>query len=279
MNIGEFAQFIRAHDGVDAFNEASRLALAADRPARVRHVIEEDGQIVALAYAAGDAPVDMAVHPDHRRRGHGTVLADRLLRQGEQRFWAHGDLPAARGWAALLGLERERTLLRLALRESQPSADVPPPDDVVLRPFQEADVAGLLDVNARAFATHSEQGTMDRDDFDLRRGSDWFDPAGLFVAEHRGDIVGFHWTKVDQRVGEVYVLAVDPDRHDTGVGAALLAHGLAHLSSAHVDTIELYVDEDNSRALDVYAVAGFAEVSRDVLYVSTTPEATARGRS
>ena len=281
----EFARLIGRHDGVEAFNETSRMALSDDRPARVRLVVEDGPDVVALAFAVGDAPVDMAVHPDHRRNGHGTALLDILLSQGERRFWAHGDLPAARGWAALLGLERERTLLRLALRDFESlgggtshADSVWGPSETsvatIIRPFSENDVAGLLDVNARAFAEHPEQRDMDRAEFERRAASDWFDPAGLFVAEQDGVIVGFHWTKVDEGMGEVYVLAVDPDHHGTGLGAALLRHGLDHLADVRVDAVELYVEEEKAGALDLYAGAGFSEVGRDVLYVSTTPAAT-----
>lgn len=275
----DFAQLIHRRDGVEAFNEVSRMALADDRPARVRLVIEDGPDVVALAFAVGDAPVDLAVHPDHRRRGHGAALLDILLSQGERQFWAHGDLPAARGWAALLGLQRKRTLLRLALRSPARAHRVEAPADTTIRTFRADDLPGVLAVNARAFAGHPEQRAMDQADFDRRAASDWFDPQGLFVAEHGGQIVGFHWTKVDEGMGEVYLLAVDPGRHGEQLGAALLSRGLDHLSAIGVDGVELYVEEDNARALDLYTAAGFTEVGRDVLYVSTTPAAADPGRS
>ncbi len=277
--LSEFAQVMRRHDGVDAFNEVSRLALADDRPARVRLVVEDGPDVVALAFAVGDAPIDLAVHPDHRRRGHASALLDILLSRGERRFWAHGDLPAARGWAALLGLQRERTLLRLVLRGSPTVGPAALGPAVTIRPFRADDVAGILAVNARAFAEHPEQGAMDRADFDQRAASDWFDPAGLLVAEQNGVIVGFHWTKLEQGMGEVYVLAVDPAHQGESLGAALLQRGLVHLADAGAAAVELYVEGENARALDLYTAAGFAEAGRDVLYVSTTPAATGPGPS
>ena len=272
-SFAEFTQLVRRHDGVDAFNEMSRIALADDHPARVRLVVKDGPEVVALAFAVGDAPVDLAVHPDHRRRGHAAALLDVLLAQGERWFWAHGDLPAARGWAALLGLRRERTLRRLALRSAALTSGVKAPVGTTIRPFQQDDLPGLLAVNARAFAMHPEQRLMDRADFERRAQSDWFDPAGLFVAEQDGSIVGFHWTKVDGGVGEVYVLAVDPDHQGQGLGAALLFRGLDHLASVGVEGVELFVEEDNAPACDLYMAAGFTEVGRDVLYFSTMPGA------
>lgn len=275
----EFVQLLRRRDGIDAFNEVSRIALDEDRPARVRLVVEDGPEVVALAFAVGDAPVELAVHPDHRRQGHGSALLDLLLSRGERRFWAHGDLPAARGWAALLGLERARTLLRLALRNQHQPPAVPSPPHISFRAFRGEDLPALLAINARAFAEHPEQRLMDRADFDRRAASDWFDPAGLLIAEQDGEVIGFVWTKVDEGQGEVYLLAVDPDHHGEQLGAALLSRGLDHLARAGVDVIELYVEEDNARALDLYTAAGFAEVGRDVLYVSTTPAAAGPVRS
>lgn len=275
--LSEFARLIRRHDGVDAFNELSRIALDEVRlpTARVRLVVEDGPDVVAVAVAVGDAPVDMAVHPERRRRGHATAMLDALLGQGERRFWAHGDLPAARAWAALLGLKRERTLLRLTAHGIRRAAGETAPATATIRRFREGDLDGLLAVNARAFAEHPEQREMDLTDFKRRASSDWFDPAGLFVAEQGGSIVGFHWTKVDEGVGEVYVLAVDPDHHGAGLGGALLARGLDHLAGVGVNAVDLYVEEENARALDLYTAFGFSEVGRDVLYVSTKPAATA----
>ncbi|MFL6089434.1 MAG: mycothiol synthase [Aeromicrobium sp.] len=273
----EFARLVQSHDGANPFNEASRMAMADELRGRVEIVVHDGPRIVAMAYAPGDAPVECAVHPEHRRRGHATALLDRLVGQGETRFWAHGDLPGARGLASACNLDPSRTLLRMS-RPIQPQehpGHSEPLDDAI-RAFRADDLPGLLAVNARAFASHPEQGTMDAPDFERRAASSWFNPGGIFVAEHDGTIVGFHWTKVEEltpgeRRGEVYVLAVDPDRARTGLASRLLHEGLRHLAQAGARAVELYVDADNAAAVSLYEKNGFAEADRDVLYVSTTP--------
>jgi mycothiol synthase len=109
---------------------------------------------------------------------------------------------------------------------------------------------------------------MDRADFEQRASSDWFDPTGLFVAERDGSVVGFHWTKVEDDVGEVYVVGVDPTEQGSGLGTSLTARGLRHLHDSGIRTVDLYVEGDNDPALAVYRRLGFTEHARDVLYVA-----------
>ena len=268
MTLLALAGRARDVDGVDPLNEASRLALDAGHVGRVHMAVKEGTTIVAAAFADGLAPVELVVDPDHRHRGHGTSLLTQLLAAGESQFWAHGDLPGAQALAAAKHLEPARTLLVLRL---EMDAEVEPervPDGVTIRTFEPDDVDAIVRVNGLAFASHPEQGAMDRDDFDRRASSDWFDPAGLFVAERDGDVVGFHWTKVEHGVGEVYVVGVDPSEQGSGLGTALTARGLRHLHESGLRTVDLYVEGDNDPALAVYRRLGFIEHARDVLYTA-----------
>ena len=271
MSLVDLAQKAAASDGVAPFNEASLFALRDG--ARARVIVQQsdrDGTIVAAAYAVGDAPVEIVVDPDRRRGGLGRRLLDELLADGEDRYWAHGDLPGAQALAASAGLRAERTLLVLRL-----TFDGPPPaerqlDGVTIRSFEPADADAVIAVNGRAFAHHPEQGAMDRADFDRRTSSDWFDPAGLFVAERDGTIVGFHWTKIEEGIGEVYVVGIDPDAQGGGLGTALTARGLRHMHEQGVPVVDLYVEGDNAPALKVYRNLGFEDWAKDVLYVHDT---------
>lgn len=255
-----------AVDGVDPLNEASHLALEAGDVGRVHMVVKEGTTVVGAAFAPGLSPVEVIVDPDHRRRGHGSSLVTQLLAAGESQFWAHGDLPGAQVLAASKHLLPARTLLVLRLEMGAPPEPERVPEGVTLRAFAPGDVDAIVRVNGRAFASHPEQGAMDRADFDRRASSDWFDPAGLFVAVRDAEIVGFHWTKVENGVGEVYVVGVDPSEQGSGLGTALTARGLRHLHDSGVHTVDLYVEGDNDPALAVYRRLGFAEHARDVLY-------------
>ena len=272
MSLVELAERAEQADGVAPFNEASLLALRDG--ARARVIVQQpdrDGRTVAAAYAVGDAPVEIVVDPARRRSGIGRRLLEELVADGEDRFWAHGDLPAAQALAASSGLVAERTLLVLRLTFDGPPTPEQVPDGVTLRTYVPQDADEIVAVNARAFAHHPEQGAMDRADLDRRMSSDWFDPAGLFVAERDGRVIGFHWTKVEDGIGEVYVVGIDPDAQGGGLGTALTARGLRHLHERGLPVVDLYVEGDNAPALKVYRNLGFQDHARDTLYARPTP--------
>lgn len=271
MSLTDLAERAASVDGVAPFNEASLLAIRDRDSARVLVLrTTTDGALIGAAYASGDAPIEIVVDPDHRRAGIGRSVVDELLADGESRFWAHGDLPGAQALASATGLTAERTLLVLRLEMvDAPSETVP--EGIMLRSYVDSDADAIIEVNARAFASHAEQGAMDRGDFDRRTSSDWFDPGGLFVAERDGRIVGFHWTKVEDNVGEVYVVGIDPDAQGGGLGKALTARGLRHLHESGLRIVDLYVEGDNAPALAVYASLGFKPHAKDVQYASPKP--------
>lgn len=231
--------------------------------------------------ATGDeaeAAGELVVHPAFRRQGLGGELVAALAGASAPhplRVWAHGDLPAAAALARSAGFERFRSLHQLRRALSDPIPDPVPPDGIVLRTFRVGeDEPAWLQLNARAFAHHSEQGAWTMRDLELREREPWFDPAGLFIAEQDGAMTGFHWTKVHpDGTGEIYVLGVDPDAHGSGIGRALTSIGLRHLRDLGLDNVMLYVDGDNTAALAMYRRFGFTAWHTDVMYRREDPAA------
>ncbi|XRQ16379.1 mycothiol synthase [Actinomadura welshii] len=258
-------------DGVGPLSEHSLLALRGGRTG----MAVSDGGIVGYAHlepAADGEPAagEIVVHPEHRRRGHGRALL-RALREeaaGPLRVWAHGDLPAAAALAAAEGMARVRVLLQMRRPASDPLPEPQVAPGVALRTFRPGeDERAWLDVNARAFADHPEQGALTIEDVREREGESWFDPAGFFLAERDGRLAGFHWTKIHPgAVGEVYVVGVDPDAQGLGLGRTLTLVGLHHLRDAGVGQLMLYVDESNTAAVRLYESLGFTRYAVDVMY-------------
>jgi mycothiol synthase len=209
------------------------------------------------------------------------------------RLWAHGTASAASEAALRAGLPPVRTLLQLrrSLTDLQ-LAEPGLPAGIRIRPFVTGqDEAAWLALNARAFAGHPEQGGWTERELADRMSSPWFDPNGFLLAERDTPdgphLVGFHWTKVHPaestagdpttsdtgtsktaggRVGEVYVLGIDPSAQGLRLGTALLDAGLRYLRGAGLDTVLLYVEESNGAAIHLYARAGFTIFASDIQY-------------
>jgi mycothiol synthase len=235
------------------------------------HLLSEtaDG-LAGYAYLDSSAG-ELIVHPGFRRRGHGTALVKAAVAgaDGAVQIWAHGDEPAARAFAEKNGFERMRVLWQMRRSLTDPLPAAPLPAGVTLRHFRPGyDEQAWLEVNARAFADHPEQGRWTVDDLRLREAEPWFDPAGFLLAVDIGDrLLGFHWTKVHpESIGEVYVLGVDPAGHRRGLGAALTVAGLEYLAGRGLDTAMLYTDESNEAAVRLYRRLGFEVWSADVSY-------------
>jgi len=260
-----------SYDGVDPFSEQTRLALRHTQP---QQVISTDDTVRAGAYVTDDGAVELVVDPDRRRHGFGTRLVRSLLEERpDARFWAHGDLPGARGLAAAAGMTIVRNLWKMGRAAGAAPAIGSPevPRGFTARTFQPGDEEAWLDLNRRAFEHHPEQGRMTRADLDERMAEPWWDPAGLIliVDDATGALAASHWTKIDPAepgTGEVYVVAVDPGHQGHGLGKVVTALGLAHLTSRGVTHLELYVEGDNAAAVATYTGLGFARESVDVMY-------------
>ncbi|MET8833389.1 mycothiol synthase [Micromonospora sp. NPDC004540] len=270
-------------DGADPLDEHVLLRLR-DPQAPAVHLTARAPDDTLSGYAHLDTTdpadgigVELVVHPAYRRRGTGRALVRGVLAAaaGPLRAWAHGDHPSAAALAVDLGFTRARVLwqLRRPLTAALPEPTLP--DGVRLRAFRPGqDDDAWLAVNNAAFAHHPEQGRWTAADLRVRLAEPWFDPAGFLLAEDSatGRLLGFHWTKVHERpgsarIGEVYVLGVDPSAHRGGLGRALTTAGLAYLRDQRgLDRVMLYVDDSNAAAVALYERLGFARWSGHVNY-------------
>lgn len=266
-------------DGVPPLSEQPLLNLTSDR-AGIVHAVSRDtaGRLVAYAQLdLGGAPptAELAVAPGARRRGLGTQVLHALEEHAPGGFalWAYGHTSAAQAFAEHHGLETVRELFVMDRPLAAPVDPPRPPDGFAVRPFTTADADAWLDLNARAFAQHPEQGRLTREDLDARIAEDWFRADDLLLVEGDGGLAAFVWTKVVGTDGELYVVAVDPDLQGHGLGHLLTELALAHLAQRGATRALLYVDGDNLRAVNVYRRAGFDLADRHVLVraASATP--------
>jgi mycothiol synthase len=229
-----------------------------------------DDELIAYAQisAGNDADaLELVVHPGHRAEA--AIAADLLEAAlqvvaddggGRVNWWVIEPTSTHELLAAQAGMRPGRRVQQM--RRSLPTGTT---STIATRSFVPgADDAAWLEVNNRAFAGHTEQGGWTLETLRARQREPWFDPEGFRILEHDGRIAGFCWTKVHEpddgagaRMGEIYVIAVDPDHHGRGLGRQLTLAGLDHLAAAGITTGMLYVDAANTAAVRLYEQLGF----------------------
>jgi ribosomal protein S18 acetylase RimI-like enzyme len=133
--------------------------------------------------------------------------------------------------------------------------------DIHLRPGGTADLAALVDLENRVFAT----------DRLTRRGFRRFlasPTADLIVAEHGGKLAGYALVlfRPDSAIARLYSIAVAPHAAGKGVGPALLAAAEAAASRRHCTHLRLEVHEGNARAIARYRKSGYDLFGRHLDY-------------
>lgn len=254
-----------------------------------------DGDAAAIL-RPGEA--ELVVRPAVRGAGLGTVLLRAVIdvTEGPLAVWAHGDHPAARRLAEGFGFVPTRRLLQQRARVDAEASDPALPSGLAVRAFRPGiDDAAWLDLNARAFASHPEQGSLTQLDLDARKADDWFDPGDFLLLWKDDELLAFAWLKVEMGTGsdsgsasgsdsgsgsgsgsgedsgsgsfgEFYAVGVSPDHQGEHLGGAIVDAGLARLAQRGVATATLYVEGDNDAALGLYATRGFTDHTIDVQY-------------
>ncbi len=275
-------------DGTPAIAEHVLLHLRHGGDKSDSHlVIEENSEVIAYAHldttdlVAGPS-VEAVVHPQHRGKGLGALILKEAIKicGDKTRIWSHGDLPAAKAIAASVKLERlwSNLLMSKSLGEIQPVTSKYP-----IRTFIPGlDNQAFLALNNNVFANYPDQGGWSEADLKVRVNESWFDDKGFFIAEDKGELIGFCWTKIHgahthshngsdedhghEALGEIYVLAVNPDYKGQGVGRDLTITGLNYLKYQGLNNVMLYVGVENKPAFNLYKSLGFNEFGSDVMY-------------
>jgi mycothiol synthase len=282
-------------DGHRALGEHQWLDLVqGGREGFAGFVARESGRERIVAYAqisrgkGANWAVEYVVHPQWRSAG--VELQQDLLKAalaeigaqggGHVHMWVPKPGPVNDAVAQAVGMRRGRDLVQMRRR-------LPVTEEATLiavRPFRPGeDELAWLEVNNRAFHGHPEQGSWDLATITERERQPWFDPSGFLLHERDGRLAGFCWTKVHEPgddlmsdavvpdLGEIYVVAVDPDFQGHGLGRQLVLAGLASLWERGVGTAMLYVDHDNVSARRLYSSLGFVVDHTDRAYVADVP--------
>jgi mycothiol synthase len=290
--VHELLEVAEAADGHKPLGEHQWLDLVdGGRAGFAGLVAWEPGHPHPVGYAQvtrGEGPhapwaLEYVIDPHHRVEG--APIGHDLVRAaveivaseggGHLHLWVNKPTDDDDAIASASGLKRGRDLLQM--RRPLP---VDESFELDTRPYivgQDED--DWLVVNNRAFSWHPEQGGWTRDTLERRQEEGWFDPAGFLLHEEDGRLAGFCWTKVhadhDPPLGEIYVIATDPDFQGRGLGRRLVLAGLDHLASKGLEVAMLYVDASNTSAVKLYEDLGFTVDHVDRAYTADVPAPTA----
>lgn len=303
----ELAARASAADASPPFSDQSLIDLDAGS----RELLGEDG-IGAAVFNALEFELVIDPTVRRRGHGAALLERVLASAAAPSLAWSHGDHPGARALADRFGFRPVRTLLQLrapltssagrvpaqrvhrdhvnpeldtpsSASQMKEIFDIPVPDAgddrtaarnlLHLAPFRAGrDDAAWLDLNARAFVQHPEQGKLSQRDLDARRAEAWFNADDFLLLFEGDELVGSNWLKIDPAepaIGEIYAIGVAPEHQGKGFSRILMDAGLTRLRKRGATTAALYVEADNEPALALYERYGFTRHTIDVQYSRT----------
>lgn len=286
------AEVAGAH-GHAVLSDHLRLELADPDAAPLVALARRDGHLVGVAVASEanqSLVIEVATGHLHDQPAPTDLVAELVtalvgrIRESDPRpitWWVRAHDPWADAVARSCGFRPDRRLFQMRVSLDRELLDRLAAFTVPTRAFRPGvDDGEWLQVNNRAFAVHGEQGSWDEATLRRRLTAEWFDADGFRLHEHQGRLIAFCWTKLhgpnahDGALGEIYVIAVDPDHAGRGLGRALTAAGLLSIASRGVDEAMLYVDADNEPAVALYRSLGMEVHHVDRSFVLETGSAS-----
>lgn len=150
----------------------------------------------------------------------------------------------------------------------------------LIREFRQSDLPRLEDITEAAFPAASidrlielRHGRLGTTDWAARKRADVardcaINPAGVFVAEIDGQVVGYVTCQLDYRPEEGWIhnLAVAPEAHNRGLGRLLLERALEYLKAAGMRVAQIETLATNEVGNHLYPAVGFVELCRQVYF-------------
>lgn len=261
----------RTPRGDNALSEHKATRVGGSEDSRAVVAIDESGEPRAYAQAAWHRPVttsrlghwamEVVLIPGFREPAAVADLigATRAVLPGGDRvaIWSTED-HVTEGLIAT-GYVETRKLLKLSMHLPVEATAQPPAGIRIERFLPGSDEDAWLELNNAAFAGHPENGALRPADLAERMSRPWFDADGFLMAWEGVRLVGSCWTKMHDRfVGEIYIIAVDPEARGRGIGRVLLESGIGYLERQRRATmVMLYVEADNESGLRLYRTIGF----------------------
>jgi ribosomal protein S18 acetylase RimI-like enzyme len=150
--------------------------------------------------------------------------------------------------------------------------------DVTIRPYRPDDLAALKRLTVESFEGVTLEQNVE-EALGILNGHDWrwrkerhidedvaANPAGVFVAEADGQLVGYVTTRIDRAAGQGRIpnLAVAAGTRGRGLGRRLIEHALDYFRREGLAYAVIETMAQNAAGNHLYPACGFAEVARQV---------------
>lgn len=150
--------------------------------------------------------------------------------------------------------------------------------NVTIRPYRPDDLDAIKRLTVEAFGNVTLERNVE-DALGILHGRDWrwrkarhldedaaANPAGIFVAEAEGRVVGYITTHVDHEAGKGRIpnLAVAADFRGHGLGRRLIEHSLDYFRREGLEYAMIETMAHNEVGQHLYPDCGFIEVARQV---------------
>lgn len=149
---------------------------------------------------------------------------------------------------------------------------------MTLRPYQPGDLEAMLRITLEGFdGTAIEQhverlcGVINGHDWQWRKARQIEEecaanPAGVFVAEEDGKVLGYVTTSVDHEAGKGRIpnVAVDAAAQGHGLGRRLIEHALDYFRAEGLSVAVIETMTNNAAGQHLYPSCGFVETCRQI---------------
>ena len=153
----------------------------------------------------------------------------------------------------------------------------------LIRYYQPVDLPALKAITVEAFDGVSIDQGIERE-FGPVAGHDWRwrkarhldedaarDPAGIFVAEQDGEVVGYitTWQDREAGIGHIPNVAIAASFRGQGLGRQLIEHALSHFRASGLSHAKIETLVQNQVGNHLYRSLGFREVARQIHFVAS----------
>ncbi|MDD4876025.1 MAG: GNAT family N-acetyltransferase [Dehalococcoidales bacterium] len=222
---------------------------------------------------------DCWVHPAYRNRGIATRLFKCAFNRAKnlQSKVAHvfttEDNDINKRMLCKMDYEPIRHFLTLRVRISDINFSEIAQVNIECHHLQRGEEEKLTQIQNLTFAEHWGYNPNTVEDINYQIYSSTNSPDNIMVIRGNDKFIGYCWTKIacegstfSKIKGLIFMLGVNPNYRERGIGKRILLLALAHLKSKNLHFAELTMDSENKKAGILYHNVGFKVCARNLWY-------------